>query len=395
MDHMERLETIYELDWRLRVCLMTLPSWLENMVISTLEYINPRQREIELRGAKLERGAPIDADQLRGRTQWEIWDQLAVCWVELAFSLLNKAWQTGNRELFSIWTERLTTIEAIKPEWQSRWYFERCWFALFQFDFAALRTDLDRWLKITDATHSPYWTAKQAPFLWFLGDRSRARSIANAALERGRRDWRSESHVYRRRSELGWLLLLARQVRQVWSDDEAFPMNMTAYDDYVARSEELDQQLDVLERYRCDPRTDVDSREELAIGEQPSVRRSNQRGFDPDALSIRMNVHSGVPVSEWILLQTYHDGLMVLNPRTQVVSAILPRCWAENPRLSIALIVLCGDHSVADDFFDRVGVARLSAAQVGAPCIRKIQDLLDKVAELSAPLPWDHEVLVR
>jgi hypothetical protein len=130
---LRRTEALYEMVWRIRRMLEPVPAWLLRAVGETLEGFNPKPNLIDF--------------QLATRTEIprEKVDIFTGIWVELAFALVNGAWQTQQQGQHDLWMGRLSRIVKLKPEWQAQWHHAQCWNRLMRLDEAGVRQALAHW----------------------------------------------------------------------------------------------------------------------------------------------------------------------------------------------------------------------------------------------------------
>jgi hypothetical protein len=339
----ERAEFLYELVWRIQRALVPLPSWLVNAVSTLLVGFNPKPDLIKFKGLAAEPEIPS------GNT-----DALTAIWVELAFALLNHAWQEQLDGEFELWLDRLKDVVRLKPEWQARWYHEQCWRRLLQLDEDGVRSILGRW---PEQLGLPFWEAKRAALYAELGDTEEALHIAEAALERIRQGTGTASIDYVSLSQEGWiiqlinLLELAREELTGSQQREAL----------VARLREL-------RTYRCDPYEDGERRERTLQESSPDagVTVLKKRGFDPGTRTTvtRYAMWQG---DEWVLLQMFHDGTLPLRCDNVVThSKGMANCmlniWSQSDRVAIGIGLLGGRFEDLKKVLGRVDVSTLDRA---------------------------------
>ncbi|XXX72129.1 SIR2 family protein [Sorangium sp. So ce134] len=341
-----RIDALHEIAWRAEAALLPLPDTLPLLIEKTLESINPHPRSIELPAAS------ITPDKVPESYRW---DDLTEAWVNLAFSLMRHAWHQQDAALHQRWMERSRKIAEVRTSWRARWWYAKCWYHLVRLETReALKTARD-W---PEEPSLPFWEAKRAAVLGELGETERAREIAAQAMERVRLG-RDRAHIdYQSLSEEGWILLLLQELAV--HDD-----NPTGQE-----HEKRERRLRELARDHCNPWDDLRERGH-AMSEAPAgVRHAATRGFDPGVVHTRTN-WSAWRASEWVLINTLHDGLTWKLPHGAFLAA-LRRLWNASPRLVLGLIILNGsiitltEGEELSGLLNRAAIARLPATQVDA-----------------------------
>ncbi|WP_441291614.1 SIR2 family NAD-dependent protein deacylase [Sorangium sp. KYC3313] len=342
----ERIGAIYEISWRAETALLPLPSTIPLQMEKALESINPHPILIDLSDASLTPNTATES--LR-------WDDLTETWVNVAFSLVRHAWQFQDTALHERWMKRLLRIAKVRSSWRARWWYSKCWHHLVRLETSeALRAVRD-W---PEDLSLPFWEAKRAAVLGDLGLLEEARQIATRAMERVRLG-RDRTRVdYQSLSAEGWILLLHHVLTE-------YAIELPGQEHEIRQS-----RLRELARDRCNPWDDLRRREHTLIEENPGMRRTATRGFDPG------RVHYGSKLvfwqaSEWALINTLHDGLKLRSKRPAFLEA-MRRLWSKSPRLVLSLVIRAGaidairEGNPLSGLLDRAAIALLSQEQVDA-----------------------------
>lgn len=365
---LQRARTLRELAWSLRRCLLPLSDWIATLIISTLEAFNPKPKRISL-DFRLERSGEVKATE-RAATitpdshRSQAWGELTEIWVELAFALVNGAWQMQDAEMHDRWMGRLEGVIQLNESWCARYAHAQAWHHLVRLDEEGVRSSLGAW---PDLPEQPYWQAKRAAVLAEIGEYEQARIWARSALERVRRAM-SRSHTdYAHRSQEGWILDLVIRLEGVIRHQNNEHRREGEVEDF--------ERLEILDVDRCDPRTDIRKREQrLLVLPSAAVRTLRTPGFNIGHYKTVVKVHSD-SAEVWVLLQNFCDGVRPLGFHSSSKSSdntaladALGRLWPDSPRLAISTGLRAGESRAAEalhTLLDRAGVAELSQDTAG------------------------------
>ena len=110
----KELFLLRELNWRLEKCLVPLFSDWAAGISSFLETYNPFPSMIDVPDATV-RPDTTEHQSLD-------WENIAGCWVELAFALVRSARESQDELRFRRWMDRLRNLGSRRDGWQARWY---------------------------------------------------------------------------------------------------------------------------------------------------------------------------------------------------------------------------------------------------------------------------------
>jgi hypothetical protein len=201
------LRILYELNWRLSLCLVPLTPDLASAIASCIERINPFADRIAMPGA----GLSLDDASL------ELPDQNALrqLWLELAVALLRFCRESQDIKRFDAWAACLEPLLSLIPGLHSRIYYQRCLLALGRLDHQAVQSHLSAWSSEND---DPFWLSRQAAILVELGDLVEASRRAEAGLAGVRAGLRPGAGEIGALSREGWamkVVLVARQAMEI------------------------------------------------------------------------------------------------------------------------------------------------------------------------------------
>jgi hypothetical protein len=350
----ENLFLLYELNWRLEKTLTPLSDeWVEQFR-GVLDEFNPYPRLIDTPQAKIR----PDKDEYK---DWDNWEDVRECWVELAFSLVRKARESQNQVMHLLWGGRLEKVVQLRPEWRARWFYERCLYHLFRLDQEQIRKTLDEWPPNLDL---PFWEAKRASILAEIGERKESERIAEASLNEIRASLQPYIVDYSILSKEGWSMLLLHMVKS-----SKFPRDET---DYVSQ---FGNRWEKLRIYRCDPWLEMEVLASVVKGSDLSAHPAKEvkKRFDPGMVTIQSH-HTGETrffelQPAFALLRMFEEGAL---PMKVGFSTILGDATTEAakwvgslaPFWSLSTMIRRGNREAIETWFDRVRIATLSDEEV-------------------------------
>lgn len=384
---------LYELNWRLERTLTPISDdWLGQFTEIVGAY-NPYPRLNRWHTARVR----PDAEEFAG---WQNWEAVRESWVGLAFALLRKAREGQDEEQSDLWSERLREVVKLRPEWQARWYYERCLFHLFRLDYGQTQETLEAWPPNTDL---PFWEARRAGVLAEIGHLKEAEEVARTALDKIRSSLQPAAVDYSALSKEGWVMMLLSLLKSHRPHgDEA---------DYTSR---FMNRWEKLRAYRCDPWDETETLASLMKGADLSRRSAVvvRKQFDPGIISVSAE---GAPEPRFFELQQAFAFLRIfeeggvpvqVGPATLFAKATTRAArWVRGlaPFWSLGTIMRACDREALEEWFDRVHVATMGDEQVSkvyqlfaAPFGQMVQRLADApkgVAAAGAPHPLSLELL--
>jgi hypothetical protein len=143
----------YELFWRNKKCLFPLFSNFSITLEKTLLLYNPFPTLNKLN----------DAIYTPTSDNAKIfnWEELKNQWVEMVFAFIQDSRQEMREKDFFNWTNNILTEKIIiqKPEWEARWHYEKCLFAMAQFDITSLEKEYNCWPHHKEQYAEQLWRA--------------------------------------------------------------------------------------------------------------------------------------------------------------------------------------------------------------------------------------------
>lgn len=345
----ERLHLLFELNWRLEKTLTPLLlSWVEK-IVPILELFNPFPRVIEIKEARIR----PDIEEYR----YLDWGIIGMSWVELVFAIVREAREDQDELRFRLWMDRINSVVRQSEEWQARWYYEECLFALHSFDQERIREIFVNWPK---TPHIPFWDVKRAAIMAELGELREAEKITDAALSEIRTKLRPYSNDYNLLSQEGWAMLLLKAIK------ESLDFRLVSH--YKDRWEKLGS-------YRCNPWTEIETMQlRVSISPPvPSPEKEVKKQFDPGHISVRRH-YTGEPDffqfrPAFAFLRMYEEGAVPVvcgNIGLFNEAAINASKWIAPfaPLWSFSIMLRTGKDSEIKERFNRVYIASLSDEEV-------------------------------
>lgn len=346
----ENIFFFYELNWRFEISLAPLFNDLAEKIHQMLEMFNPFPDKLDIPNARImpNNNDYVDLD----------WSTVRIHWTELAFAVTKWAREENNKEIFILWMNRLEKILDTQAEWKARWYYENCLFYLLKLDTRNLRENLDSWPKNENL---PFWEARRASIIAELGDFGEAKEIVEEALNKIRLQTQPYEIDCLTLSQEGLMMLLLKLI-----DNNNFEKGVSEKD-YRDR-------WDWLERYHCNPWSDLELSSSLIEKEVPTFypRKEIIRGFDIGSIKIThhfittSNVQTTYKAHSFLLIfevggLPIECGFSRLYPSSIINSAkLISSC---NLYWALSSLIRTGDKAVLE-WFDRILVANLSQEEV-------------------------------
>jgi hypothetical protein len=260
---------LYELYWRLELCLVPLFSnWKEKIFNEVIKY-NPYPEIINLEES-------IFSPYVEHCSTFN-WEEIGKCWVALAFALAREAREDHDIESFKQWMVRLENVKKQSPDWYAKWYYEFIQFEFFFFNENNIRKLLNEW---TENPGLPFSEVKRATILAELGEFSTAEKIAENSLSRIRENLQKNQNNIEFLSQEGWTMYLLFLLK----------LNKIKYEDeyrwrYKARWEKLNN-------YKCSPIPEIEKIKLILSavkGSNYKPNKSPEQEFDPGRVSLSFN----------------------------------------------------------------------------------------------------------
>jgi len=257
------LNLLFELSWRLEICLTPLFSNVADTYEYELKKINPFPDLITISESVI--------SPQKEEYQANNWDLISRQWIDLAYSLVRHYRESNHLEKYRFWIDVLEKIITIDLNWKNRWYYEKCMFALFQLNQEDLRRQLDAWLIEDD---HPEYQIKKASLLSELGELEKAKSIAEHALKTIRLHIHSNRDDFYLLSLEGWCLHLLQSIER---------------NRFIRRNKNRDysERWEQLSKYYCDPRIELEKFSASVSIPKPKKQPEHERkqGFDPGVIT--------------------------------------------------------------------------------------------------------------
>jgi SIR2-like protein len=163
----------YELFWRNKQCLFPLFTDFSKILEKTLLKYNPFPSMICLPKAKY-------TPELKNQETFD-WENIKGKWVEIVFAFIQDARIEMRQDDFSYWLNSVLNKEIVelRADWEARWYYEKCLFAMAKFDLQALEKEYNSWPMRKDQYSEQLW---RSGILCELGRVEEAEKLLEKAL---------------------------------------------------------------------------------------------------------------------------------------------------------------------------------------------------------------------
>lgn len=266
-----RLLLLFELNWRLEKTLTPLlfQDWVEK-IREVVEQINPYPNLIDFKEAKI-----TPEEEEYQQEDWQ-WDNIQEAWIGLAFALLRAAREEQDRKTFDLWIFRLKNIVVHNPESHSRWYYEQCLFHLCRCEHDVALSIVEKWEE--EVSISDFWQIKRASVLAQAFQLEKSQRIAKETLKKIRHCIRPDVVDYYLLSQEGWAMLLLTEIEAQIKRKKG---------KFVDFNETLSDRWEHLERYNCNPKTELKKLEQEVAKPRPKAQpyKENKKGFLPGRTS--------------------------------------------------------------------------------------------------------------
>ncbi|MBC9784992.1 SIR2 family protein [Heliobacterium chlorum] len=347
----EDLLLLYELTWRLEKSLVPLFSdWCEKITEVIDEY-NPFPNLISSENASIRPDNNIYKDLN--------WTDICSNWVELVFALVREARKDLDNTRFRKLMELIKQVVKQNTEWQLRWFYEECLFAIYSLDQNKLIETLELW---NSTPELPFWEVKRAAILAEINEFKDAEKVTQAALNTIRTRIQPYTVDYSLLSQEGWAMLLLKSIKdgKTASQDKYF----VNYGD----------RWDKLGAYKCNPTIEIRELESILKNSPPTTEIKTKREFDPGRIVQSLKYYSRLSLIDemrpgFAFLRLQENGAMPISCGADIEftnSMINAATWisSSSPLWSlISLIRIDADERIKEQF-DRVQVATLSEEDV-------------------------------
>ena len=346
----ERIEVLEELNWRLETCLVPLTPGLVAAISGALSEVNA-----------------LTLSDLRVR------------WVRLAVASLRAAREADDAEAFQRWSGTLAP-HLLDYAWLGpRIAYERCLLSLARLDHAAVERALDD----LDTSVEVFWKVRKAGILAELGKTEESFRLAREALPEIRQQLGHGAKDIPTLSREGWAMVLAsgfsfypppRETEWEMNNSPTGPRGVEPHE----RSE---RRWDVLQRYGCDARDDLDETQRALENKPPKSKPAVEEklGFD---LWYRTRTARGEQWSSrgkgWEHLPALQakrlveeTGIPPIVDNVDLAKTLLSRAVAwlakPSPDLALGLILRVTSYEkdeIFDQFFNRSLISQIANSQI-------------------------------
>lgn len=356
----ERLLLVYELNWRFEITLTPLLcSILVEKFTSILDIYNPYPQLIDLPNAVFHPDKVECSDK-----EWN-WNKLRKAWVELAFALARVGREDHNENQFRLWIGHLEKIVTQNPEWQARWFYERCLFHLFRVEFNQVHEILEDWL-----THPvlDFWEIKRASILAELGEFKEAEKIAKVALDKIRSRLQPYLTDYALLSQEAWAMKLLKLI-QFEREVLGKPQNINRW------AQQNSDRVTKLESFRCSPDLELEYLSDKISGMPPKPKPQIEKktGFYPGTtltshnLSDEPFIYSILPAFNYLrLLEEGGIPIICGSVFPASILATEPAQWirAVSPRWSFSYVLRAHNSSKIQNCFSFIYLSTLDQTTI-------------------------------
>ncbi len=351
------IQFLYEYNWRIEKCLLPISNDLIKYYESIIKKYNPFPAQIDIVNSI----NPNDK-------QFEIldWKEIGPQWLEIQLSLMRVYREEGfHSQWLEVSTRLKTVFEYLKPEFQERYYYERCLYCMFSLNITEAKKELEEWLPNYTL---PFWEAKRAGLMAELGDIVESEKKLEDSLR-----------FIRRELNLNPILNDYTYVSQ-----EAYVMQLLNYIKQTARiikkrdllpkedSSSFKERWEVLVQYKCDPWAEINlfkislDREPVEIKDKVTKynfdigqisNTYNLSGYDKYASSaysyLRFVEEIGIP---------YHLPWMTFGKES--AKGAIKHIAKYSPYWAFASLVRIGDLEFSNSIFDRKSISKMDSEQI-------------------------------
>ena len=340
----QRVEALFELSWRLRVCLAPIPRPM-------LELARQAAEDAWRSMNKESPEPPIQTYHQGAFPEW-----LRPKAVSLAIEILRHAREQSDRMTFAMWATRLHAVRISGLHVSDHVQYQGCLFGLSRLARNDCLEVASNWQpEIGD----PFWMIRKAAILAELDDVETALNIATAGLVAIRASLRPQGDDIGTLSREGWAMRLVAAL-QMAAGDGSVPTS-----DWRGR-------WDVLTQFGCNPIPELrllDSMVKVPTETKPLYKV--RQGFDPGegSVSIRYDAPTYRATSSMQASRLAEEaGLPPMAQNVVVMRDVLlaasRNLEKEDPNLALALKLRCLDRNAVDKHFTRSSIALLTDDEV-------------------------------
>jgi len=340
------LHLLFELVWRLEVCLCPLFSNVAECIESEIKKINPFSNLLTIDEAI------ITPEKVEYQTC--NWNLIRSQWVDLAYFLTRHYRESNDFDKYQFWIDLLEKINVLSTIWKNKWYYEKSMFFIFRLDQENLIKQLSTWS--IDDNH-PEYLMKKAGLYAELGELENANTIAEHALNVIRFHLHSNRDDFYLLSLEGWCLFLLQSI----NSNIHLPQKRS--EDYQGRWEQL-------AKYNCDPWIEIEKfKASVSI---PKPRRppafEKKHAFDPGIITTTHHLSSEPDIVK--ILPAFAFLKMLDTVGLPIISGHVIRFneevtyaaeWIEtyDPVWAIIMILRSDNEKVINNKFQRLSILRI------------------------------------
>lgn len=351
------IQFLYEYNWRIEKCLLPISNDVIKYYESIIEKYNPFPTLID-----------IENSITPNNEQYKIldWKDIGPKWLEIQLSLMRVYREEGIHSQWQKVSIRLKTIfKYLKPEFQERYYYERCLYSMFSLNITEAKKELEEWLP-NDTL--PFWEAKRAGLMAELGDVVEAEKILEDSLKFIRKELNLNPIIndYSYVSQEAYVMQLLNYIKQAASFNKK--RNLLSKED----GSSFKDRWEVLVQYKCDPWAEINLFK-ISLDREPVEIRDKvtKYGFDIGQISNTYNLsgydkyaahaYSYLRFVEEIGIP-YHLPWMTFGKES--AKGAIKHIAKYSPYWAFATLVRIGDSELSNSIFDRKSISKMDSEQI-------------------------------
>ena len=293
---------------------------------------------------------------------------------EMCHHLLLSLLRTYREEGDAVQWERISqTIQAnlprLSPEHRARFYYERAVAALYELNLRNLCKELAGW-----QTNSalPFWEAKKAGLLAYIGNNEEANRLLTDSLQtiRMQTNLKPVTTDYTLVSQEAYVMVLLNYVKQTLR----FPDRSGVRDDEL---QHLSERWKVLQRYKCDPWLELRTfRQALAVPTPQSSDTRERPTFDIG--SVRRSITFGSSPRGMVAyryLRFREDSGLPIKMSSDITTNAAARILASDTYWATTAFVQTGESAKVGQVFDRASLVRFDTTYINSLINRYLKAL--------------------
>lgn len=369
-----RLWILFELTWRLELCLLPLFT----NVAEAVEQLIVRVDYDALRLAPRSSTFTI-ADNSNDVVVEQA--ELSAFWMHLSFGILRFHREERHSQDFERWHDRIAVNKTIGPDAHARLCYERALFGLAQMDDIAVESALRKWPKNTG---DPIWQLREAALHAEIGSLLVAEHLAEGVLKGLRSRLSRAPNDISSLSREGWTMFLLKVLenQRKWSVTPS----------EVSRKDNSRERWDQLSLLQCNPWNELEAFE--VILDQPvpvpNPRMTFKTGFHPGKISVTHHMGGGFydkisPAYEFMrLVEDAGCPPLVGNINVCVNRLVAAAAWLtpHDPVRTQSLVFRLMNEKTTEEYLSRHRVAALPEDQ-----IRSLYDIAKRALIESQKVP--------